>query len=523
MPCIKHHRQGRPARLLAALLSVLVLDTIVLPTTALSQTTGSAEAKSIDDLFGDPVAPPKSPTVQRNAMPDAVPLLPKAEKTEPGSIDDLFNAGAASGKAPLTEVAPALPDLAKLPESDGPKSAGKTHVSGFFQNELAYTYADPTHWSKFRNSLDIAATGRSNGGHAWKLGGRLRYDPIYDLTDHYNNAVRSDQRLEADIREAYVDISADDWQFRLGRQHIVWGEMVGLFFADVVSAKDMRELALPEFEILRIPQWAGVAEYYQGDFHAEMVWIPYMTYNDIGKPGAEFYPYDPQIPGLPTAIATEKKPHGLENSAYGLRLSYIKSGWDMSGFIYSSIDSSSALARLTPVAPPVVVYQPIHERIHQIGATLGKDMGPLVLKAEAVFTNDKLVNVTRLTDADGLIKQDVLDYIVGLEWSFPQETRFDIQFYQSWFPDHDPDMLRNSTESGVSLLFSTQALHPKLEPKLLLIHSLDRSDWLAQFRLNWRIDGNWRAAFGADMFGGSGLLGQFDQKDRVYTELRYSF
>ena len=71
------------------------------------------------------------------------------------------------------------------------------------------------------------------------------------------------------MRETYLDVSAGDWDFRLGRQQIVWGEMVGLFFADVVSAKDLREFVLPDFDYLRIPQWSVRTEYFKGDFHGE--------------------------------------------------------------------------------------------------------------------------------------------------------------------------------------------------------------------------------------------------------------
>jgi hypothetical protein len=66
--------------------------------------------------------------------------------------------------------------------------------------------------------------------------------------------------------------------------------MVGLFFADVVSARDMREFILPEFDQMRIPQWAARAEYFADDYHAELLWIPVASYDNIGKPGAEFYP-----------------------------------------------------------------------------------------------------------------------------------------------------------------------------------------------------------------------------------------
>ena len=149
----------------------------------------------------------------------------------------------------------------------------------------------------------------------------------------------------------------------------------------------------------------------------------------------------------------------------------------------------------------------------------------MVLKAEAVYTKDKLFGTTSATDADGLVEQNILDYIVGLEWSFPEETRFNMQFFQRRFPNHDAGIVPDSNESGFSMLFSTQALHPRLEPKLMVVRSLNRDDWSAQLKLTWRLDGNWRLAVGADIFEGptTGLFGQFDSKDRVYTEVRYTF
>jgi hypothetical protein len=149
----------------------------------------------------------------------------------------------------------------------------------------------------------------------------------------------------------------------------------------------------------------------------------------------------------------------------------------------------------------------------------------MVLKAEAVYTKDKLFGTFNPADADGLVKQNMLDYIVGLEWSFPQETRFNVQLFQRWLPNHDVSIMSGKTESGISLLLSTQALHPKLEPKMLLVRSLNRYDWFAQFKLTWKLDGNWRLAAGADIFEGpaTGMFGQFDNRDRVYTEVRYSF
>jgi len=474
------------------------------------KTDKAAEPKSVDDLFGSPPPPEQAPKI--GTTPEKSNETPAQTGKEPESMDALF--GKEPAAAPTVEAA--TPTAA----------SSAVRLTGFYRNELAYTYAGDEHWSKFSNMLDLSATGRTASGIAWKLGGRVVYDPIYDLTDFYNGEVSDNQRFEAMVREAYFDYSKGDWDIRLGRQHIIWGEMVGLFFADVVSAKDLREYILPDFDVLRIPQWAARTEYFKGDFHAEAVWIPYMSYDKIGKPGADFYPFTPPaIPGSSSVIAGEDRPTKLSDSAYGLRLSYLYNGWDLSGFYYTPLDPSAAFARLTPLPSPVVTYQPIHRRIHQAGATLGKDLGPMVLKAEAVYTTDKLFSVSRLSDADGLVQQDLLDYIVGLEWSFPQETRFNLQFYQRWFPNHDPDIGPKKTESGFTVLLSTQALNPKIEPELLLIHSLNRDDWLAKFKVTWRPGGNWQLRAGADIFSGpaTSLFGEFDNQDRVYTEVRYSF
>lgn len=44
-------------------------------------------------------------------------------------------------------------------------------------------------------------------------------------------------------------------------------------------------------------------------------------------------------------------------------------------------------------------------------------------------------------------------------------------------------------------------------------------------KLIWRLQPNWRAQFGADLFGGNsaGLFGRYGNADRYYGELRYSF
>ena len=173
---------------------------------------------------------------------------------------------------------------------------------------------------------------------------------------------------------------------------------------------------------------------------------------------------------------------------------------------------------------PAVVYTPRHEKITQYGTTVSKDFSDFLVKAEAVYTVGQNFNVTRLSDADGVVGQNYLDYIVSLEIPFADDSRVNAQFFQRVYRNHDPDIIPRQTESGVTLFWSGK-WGRRFEPQILAIHSLNRSDWLLRPRVVWNVEKNWRVVAGADVFGGSstGLFGQYDKQDRVYVEVRRSF
>lgn len=492
--------------------ALLLLAALALPAGAVASTDillADAGPASIDDLFGTDGDAPAEPPAPEEASGETHEDTGRATgEAEAGSVDALFG------------------DDAKAPQHAAkPADTAPPRLSGFFENKIAYTYEDPDHWSLARNTLELALDG-GGGGIDWKVSGRGVYDPVYAFENYYPQAVKDDQEFEATIRETYVDISRGDLDFRLGRQHIVWGEMVGLFFADVVSAKDQREFVLQEFDILRIPQWAARAEYFKDDLHAELVWIPYMTYNDVGKPGAEFFEVV-----LPESFPenglryVQDQPQGLDDGAYGARLTYLVNGWDLAAFYYSSRDALPAFARAISFDPqPLLTLTEVHERIDQAGGTLAKDFGSFVLKAETIYTSGRPFSVTDFADVDGLVEQDLLDYVVGLEWAFADEGRFNMQFFQRWFPDHERAMIDDDLQSGVSFLL-TRRFATHWEPELLWLTSVDRNDSLLRAKLTWLSGGSWSLGGGVDVFTGSpgGLFGTYDSRDRVYTELRVTF
>lgn len=415
--------------------------------------------------------------------------------------------------------------LLDIDNLDAPAPAAAKAWTGFAEFGAAYSYQDPTHWSKLRPRLDLSRTGRLGEGIKWKIGARADVDLAYTAgNDFYPPDVRRDQRASFMLRENYLDFSAFGLDMRVGRQHIVWGEMVGLFFADVVSARDMREFFLPEFDQMRTPQWAVRGEYFKGDFHAEFVWVPYPSFDSIGRPGADFFAMPYLLPGRSFTINEEQKPtRKLRNSNYGVRASYLWSGWDLSAFYYRSLDINPVFLR-DASGPGDVVYTPRHEWIHQWGGTLSKDMGLFVLKAEGVLTFDRRVDVSTPTSPDGLTAQKMLDYALGADFTLPGETRLNLQYFERLHIDPVPGLTANKHEPGYAILVNRK-LGPEWEVEVLGVQSLSRHDWMLRPHVDWKFARDWRARFGVDAFGGNstGFFGRFGKADRAYAEMRFSF
>ena len=62
------------------------------------------------------------------------------------------------------------------------------------------------------------------------------------------------------FREGYIDTSAGDWSFRLGKQQVVWGTADGIKLLDIINPTDFREMAQNSMEDSRIPIWMINAE-----------------------------------------------------------------------------------------------------------------------------------------------------------------------------------------------------------------------------------------------------------------------
>jgi hypothetical protein len=453
--------------------------------------------------------------------PDSVVFHLAATEPDPLSKDELFGTTAKPDKTAKDAL---------FGTGAAPAETSAARIGGSFEGLGAYTYAGPAHWSRGVGRLTLAAQGELADQVKWKIGGRVDGDIVYATSDFYLDPVKRNQRTSVIWGENYLDFSAGSWDFRVGAQQIIWGEVVGLFFADVVSARDTREFLLPRFDVIRIPQWAARAEYFAGDAHVEFVWIPVPTFDRIGKPGADFYPAPLPSP-TPSNIAAlfqdpDRPERNLGNSNYGLRANTLISGWDLAAFYYRSFSAQPTFYRVatgTPDQP--FVFQPRYDRIWQAGGTVTKDLGEAVLRGEAVYASGQGYSVTDPSVAQGVVQRNTLDYIVSVEFPLPGDTRLNVQgFQRAYFGGSGSDLAIKGDGFGASVFLSTK-LTDAIEPQILWIQNFKDAGGMIRPRVNWYPAKNTALGFGVDVFIGpsDGYFGRYNNRDRAYVELRYDF
>jgi hypothetical protein len=432
---------------------------------------------------------------------------------------------------PAIESEELLPEESPAPEreKDVSREPGEpqssTVLSGYLREEGAYRVSQPQNLSLLRSTIFANLTGQVTEGITFRVSGRLYYDAVFDLTSQYPDAVSDQEKRDGEFRDTYMDVSKGNWDVRLGKQQIVWGEAIGTFIADVVNARDLRESVLPSFDFIRIPQWGTDVEYRRGEFHVEGIWFPVPVMDIVPRPGAEFAPALPVIPDYQIVFQHEAQPSdSLKNGEFGGRLSYLLGGWDFSAFYFRTWDKEPVYFRT--IEPGVITLFPTHPRITYDGFTFSKELSAVVLKGELTYTEGKYFSTTDLSSPTGVVSKNTIRYLLGADHTFDNSVQLGLQASQQIIQRYESDLfMQKRQQTSVSARLERPFWNDRLVPSFEAITDLPYEDYLLRPYLSYKWASRWSVQLGFDFFGGSqdGPFGQFGHHDRVYSAIRYDF
>lgn len=160
-----------------------------------------------------------------------------------------------------------------------PGVAMAVDVSGYLKNETAVFTKDGQvtgeastmlddeghdKWDllKFENSARFFLNGDIGEESSWHGDLNIIYDSEGVNSDYKGHELYTQNDW---LRELYVDTYGFGWDFRLGKQQVVWGTADGIKLLDIINPTDYRELNQNVMEDSRIPIWMINAERNVGD------------------------------------------------------------------------------------------------------------------------------------------------------------------------------------------------------------------------------------------------------------------
>jgi len=403
-------------------------------------------------------------------------------------------------------------------------------IHGSLKNESAYFIAGEKRWDKIQNRLELKPEAVLASGWEFRSRALLWYDAAMDVqatrSPDLTHSIKQHYRTATQLKEAYFLYGGDAFDLRLGQQQIIWGKTDGLRLLDVINPLDLREFILDDFLDSRIGLVAARLNYYPDtdiEQEIELIIIPDAQPTQTAPTGSRWVlsTQNPPAGFSVQTLANEQPNWSAKNTEYGAAWRGNIEGWDLSAnYFYGWKDSPNAFRKVTP---GLITQQLKHLRMHTIGGSFSNAFGAWVVRGELATNLQEGINANGTTFANTVQRKTTINAAIAAEWSAHNWTvspQFFIRHIQAW----NPQLLEPQDSGFWTLGIATDFMHEKLKPEILLLADWSAGGWLARPKLAYDWSDNISSSIGADIFGGSrGLLGQYNQNDRVSFDVTYSF
>ena len=413
-------------------------------------------------------------------------------------------------------------------DSEGIFTTFKEYFDGYLENSTAVHADDPDEFVKIKNTFELKYSKNFTDMLGITINTHAVYDAAYDVEDDLHVTDEDDYRAYLDLREAFVDLTFEKFDLRLGKQQVVWGKTDGFRVLDTVNPLDYREFILADLLDRRIPLWMAKFEYYFSiDYSLQLLAIPEMQFLELAKSGSE---YEMNVFNIPSGVQavvhdTEEPAENFKNTEYGVKFTGFHAGWDFTLNYLYSWDDEPTVKGSYDASTNTLTLSPEHERLHIIGASCANVFWDTVVRGEVAAKIGKYVNVEDLTDSDLVTKKTLLSYAVAFERDL-YDISWLLQFLQETILDYDNVISDDETDTKITLQGTKDFRNDTLEVKISTIYGVNETEFLIRPSVEYDITDSTKITVGADIFEGGDddtLFGQFDKKDRVYAEVRYSF
>ena len=341
--------------------------------------------------------------------------------------------------------------------------------------------------------------------------------------DLFHDAISNE--FDIDLREAYVDYTTGDFDFRLGRQIATWGVGDLLFINDVFPKDWVSFFSGRPLEYLKIGVDGFRTRFSSKIVNAELFVIPFFEPDNVPTSDRFFF-FDPfaQVP-----VRDEEKPAATYgNTELALRLYRKISDIDVSIYAYRGFWRTPSMRPDNFVSPTLVTA--FYPALSVYGMSAQESALGGVLSFEAGYYDSR-------DDEDGddpEIPNSQARFLVGYQRQLWQDASLGVQYYAEIMEDYSA--YRNSSPAGfpvqkeyrdvVTFRIDQLLKHQTWKLSMMCFYSPADNDYIIQPQVSYKFSDNLAATLGANVFGGQRdwtSFGQFEKDDNVYLSVRYDF
>jgi len=375
---------------------------------------------------------------------------------------------------------------------------------------------------KLPNAWQVRAEALGWYDFAYRIKGRGDYGgPVLDV---YEWQVDAGEVYATGPIHEHVDLT-------FGRKIVNWGRSDTFRIVDVVNPLDNKEPGLVDIEDLRRPKAMVKLDANRGPWNAEALLVVETRFDRNPPPGSDFYPNLSRFasgPGLIVTFPVDDESNFSRKPAVAARVEGNFSGWDI-GLFGAYVDETSRVFDLEASTGARLEGN----RFGMLGAAGNWTRGAWLAKFELAWLTDVRMLRPRAGGPIPYWSDDKqrIDSMIGLEWYGPDSLTAALEIVNRQWLDlpRDPVLLeffeQSTFETGLRI--SRPFFRERLDVTLLGVVFGERPQDGRLFRASgeWELSDDWKIESGWIVYigGPDKGIGNYDDNDRVYAELKYSF
>jgi hypothetical protein len=349
------------------------------------------------------------------------------------------------------------------------------------------------------------------------------FKPSIDLRAQGQNLTRSSS-IDVNLREAFVEKSVGPFDFRVGRQIIIWGRADKVNPTDNLTSRDF-SLLVTDDEDQRSGPFAAQAVYNLDSWRLTGIWQPEWR--------SPVFPLGAPPPGVSFSYGVPQNSH----EQFGLKLDNSGGAIDWSFSFFHGVDRTPDIKVLSSGAAGTSLELNF-QKIDVLGADFATNLGSYGVRGEASYTRTQDSQGT-----DPLTKNSNLFVVLGADRSFYETLNINAQYLYRHVFDYfdgtisDPNVSTlalqvniNSAQlsrnmHGASLRISHKALNETLESELTGVGWFTTQDYLIRPKITYAFSDTFRGTLGIEIFQGnaSTFFGRLRSLSSGFAEIRLLF